>query len=123
MNNFPFFKFTNIPYYNYYNRYKNYSNINNRTNISNSDSINSNKEEKTSVIKIESNKKSSKHNNFGPIRFNFDSLSDSEQPLIEILGIKLYLDDIIILCLLFLLYEEDSHDEGLFICLILLLLT
>lgn len=41
----------------------------------------------------------------------------------EILGIKLYSDDILLLCLLFFLYKEGVHDEYLFIALIMLLLS
>ena len=41
----------------------------------------------------------------------------------EIFGLKLYFDDILIIGLLFLLYNEKVQDEELFICLILLLLT
>ena len=41
----------------------------------------------------------------------------------EILGIKLYFDDILLLCLIFFLYNEDVHDEMLFMALILLLLS
>ena len=41
----------------------------------------------------------------------------------EILGIKLYFDDILLICLIFFLYNEDVHDEMLFIALILLLLS
>ncbi len=46
-----------------------------------------------------------------------------EEPIFEILGIELYLDDIIILGLLFFLYQEGVQDEMLFIALILLLLS
>lgn len=49
--------------------------------------------------------------------------SDSEQPVFEILGIKLYLDDIIILCILFFLYKENVKDEMLYIILFLLLFS
>lgn len=49
--------------------------------------------------------------------------SNMDEPIFEILGISLYLDDIIILCLLFFLYTEGVQDELLFIVLILLLLS
>ena len=52
---------------------------------------------------------------------NSNSSSDSEDAIFEIFGIKLYLDDLIILGLLFFLYKEDVHDEILF-CILLLLL-
>lgn len=42
---------------------------------------------------------------------------------IELFGINLYFDDILIICLLFFLYQEKVKDTELFICLILLLLT
>ena len=41
----------------------------------------------------------------------------------EIFGLKLYFDDILIICLLFFLYEEGVNDQELFISLILLLLS
>jgi len=42
---------------------------------------------------------------------------------IELFGFKLYFDDILILCLLYFLYTENIKDEGLFLALILLLIT
>ncbi len=41
----------------------------------------------------------------------------------EIFGLKLYFDDILLICLLFFLYEEGVKDQELFISLILLLLS
>jgi len=46
-----------------------------------------------------------------------------DDQFLSILGIKLYFDDLIILALLFFLYNEGVKDDGLFICLILLLLS
>ena len=51
----------------------------------------------------------------------FDKNSNNEY--FEILGIKLFFDDIIIICLLFFLYNEGVKDQFLFIILILLLLS
>ena len=59
-----------------------------------------------------------KNNENKSSRFDID-----EEPFLDILGIKLYLDDLIILCLLFFLYQEGVKDEILFISLILLLLS
>ncbi len=42
---------------------------------------------------------------------------------IEIFGIKLFFDDILILCLLFFLYKQNVNDPLLFIALLLLLLS
>lgn len=41
----------------------------------------------------------------------------------EILGIKLYSDDILLLCLIFFLYKEGVQDEYLFVSLLMLLLS
>lgn len=46
-----------------------------------------------------------------------------EPELFEIFGIKLYFDDILLICLIFFLYNEGVKDQYLFISLILLLLT
>ena len=48
---------------------------------------------------------------------------DNERILFEIFGIKIYFDDVLILCILLFLYQENIHDEYLFIALILLLLS
>ncbi|MBR2240196.1 MAG: hypothetical protein IJ890_02270 [Clostridia bacterium] len=50
---------------------------------------------------------------------------DCNQPdlLFEILGIKIYFDDLLLICILFFLYQEGIQDEYLFIALILLLLS
>lgn len=58
----------------------------------------------------------------GFITFNPNCLSDCNEFALEIIGIKLHLDDLIILGLLFFLYTEEVKDELLFIALILLLL-
>ncbi len=68
-------------------------------------------------------KKSSKYYNIGPVSINTDGFFNKEQPVLEISGQKLYLDDLIILCLLFFLYKEDVKDDMLFMLLILLLVS
>lgn len=47
----------------------------------------------------------------------------SDNEFLEIFGIKLYFDDLMIISLLFFLYSEGVNDYYLFITLILLLLT
>ena len=66
-------------------------------------------------------KKSSKYLGIGPIFINTNGFSNIEEHLLEISGRKLYLDDFIILSLLYFLYKEDVKDDMLFILLILLL--
>jgi len=46
-----------------------------------------------------------------------------EEPLFELLGIQIYLDDIIILALLFLLYQEGVEDQMLYLTLVMLLFS
>ena len=67
--------------------------------------------------------KSSRYNGFGPIHLQNPFSMDSDEPIIEILGISLYLDDIIILALLFFLYQEGVKDYMLYLALIMLLLS
>ncbi len=47
----------------------------------------------------------------------------SEAPIFEIFGIKLFFDDILLVSLIFFLYNEGVKDQSLFIALILLLLS
>lgn len=49
--------------------------------------------------------------------------SASDKPLFELFGIKLYFDDVLLICLIFFLYQEGVQDQYLFISLILLLLS
>lgn len=124
MLNFPFYRY---PYY--YNRLSNYYNSNNINNEINSefdnnenDSINSS--ENPDVPKqISSRSKTSKGSNSSIFNFQDFLNFDTNEPIFEILGLKLYLDDIIILCLIFFLYQEGVKDDMLFLSLILLLLS
>lgn len=47
----------------------------------------------------------------------------SEPVWLDLFGIKLYFDDVLILSLLFFLYKEEVKDEGLFLALVLLLIS
>ena len=51
------------------------------------------------------------------------SNDESSDYFFEIFGLKLYFDDILIMCLLFFLYTEGVQDQELFLCLILLLIS
>lgn len=46
-----------------------------------------------------------------------------DKDFLDIFGIRLYYDDILLLSLIFFLYNEGVDDNGLFIALILLLLS
>ena len=130
MANFPFYPFSYRNYYHYYprNYINNFNNSYNK-NINETQRTNKNKiEDRNETIDNKENskkryqKRSSKNISFANINLNGLLQSDLENPIIEILGIKLYLDDLIIISLLFFLYKEDVHDEILFGILILLLL-
>lgn len=101
---FPFYGYPyNYPYYRYYNGY--YQN--------NVQDLETKKEEKDSITN--SNEVSNTTNS------RFDSSTD--QAIFEILGIKLYLDDLMILGILFFLYQQNVKDEMLYIILFLLLFS
>ena len=52
-----------------------------------------------------------------------ESRKEENDTLFEIFGIKLHSDDILLICLIFFLYNEGVQDQYLFIALILLLLS
>lgn len=53
----------------------------------------------------------------------FDNEDYNNQEVFEIFGLKLHFDDLLIIALLFFLYQEDVKDTYLYIVLILLLLS
>ncbi len=131
----PVFPFS--PFYpNYYKRYypHYYTNNGDIQNNSNPNKDNENQSQEETNEKDEkrgqeresrnSNKKRApKNNSFANINLSALLESDLNSPVVEILGIKLYLDDLIIIGLLFFLYKEDVQDEILFGILLLLLLS
>lgn len=131
INNFPFSRF---PFYayprnysrNHYPKANTFDRNNDNTGTyDDSNNTESHEEENCTQFDRKNNKekKSSKYNSIGPILINTDGFSNKEEPLIEFSGLKLYSDDLIILCLLFFLYKEDVKDDMLFIFLILLLIS
>lgn len=64
----------------------------------------------------------SKHECINNLEKNNKSFKDDEE-FFEIFGLKLYFDDLLIIALLFFLYQEDVKDTYLYIALILLLLS
>lgn len=59
----------------------------------------------------------------GRISCVLDDASSDGIDFFEIFGLKLYFDDILLVCIIFFLYNEGVKDQGLFIALILLLLS
>lgn len=132
----PIFPFFQYPYH--MNRYYPRNNIysqNNNYNKTNDFNKNNTLNDEIQIDKTENSNydnndksssrqnKSSRYSGFGPIHFQNPFSMNSEEPIIEILGISLYLDDIIILGLLFFLYQEGVKDYMLFLALIMLLLS
>ena len=105
MYNFPFFPhFYSRPYYSYpqNNFYNNHS-----------------KQRKNDSGKISSdNHIKEKKENKGT-----DKFVENNDTIFEIFGIKLHSDDILLICLIFFLYNEGVKDEFLFMALVLLLLS
>ena len=54
---------------------------------------------------------------------NTKKQSSNDTVWLDLFGIKLYFDDVLILSLLFFLYKENVKDDGLFLALVLLLIS
>ena len=54
---------------------------------------------------------------------NSNSNCGDDNYFFELFGLKLYFDDILLICLLFFLYQEGVKDDELFLSLVLLLLS
>lgn len=105
----------------YYKKNNNYNNLNKQTNTNTNTNSKQNNKEKNRITK-----NSNTINtliSLGPLNFNINGLTNNEEPIFEMFGIQLYLDDIIILCILFFLYKEKVDDNLLYLSLILILLS
>lgn len=113
-------------YPNYYYKYNAFYNqqMRKKSLVSNTDSQDAKNDSDESNSSAHTKRISPRYNH-RVANFNFSNLfsSNLNEPIIEIFGIRLYFDDILILSLLLFLYEEGVKDEMLFICLILLLLS
>lgn len=113
MDMFPFFR---RPYY-YYAR-NNY--INPNYNIENEDKR---KNQRQDYINSNSRKNNEEDKRRGNTERKEKIQLQGETHIFEIFGIKLYFDDILLIALIFFLYNEGVEDNLLFISLILLLLS
>ena len=124
--------FPNSPYNKYYHFYnnvrKNSTYFKPEEYFSNNIYINKtiyqeNIDEDINDVKDEKIKKNSSSGfNFNFLNFENFFIGSSDEPIFEFMGIKLYLDDLLILGLLFILYTEGVEDEMLFLSLILLII-
>lgn len=101
----------------------NKSNTNSERNHNNKSINNSERNHHSKTVQAENNSNSNSNLNlFGLINVKNPLFSDLNEPVLEVLGMSFYLDDLIILGLLFFLYIEGVQDEMLYISLLLLLL-
>lgn len=116
MYNFPFFPhFYPRPYYNYPQ--------NNARNVNNSNSAKRNTAY-NNANHHHNNEKGSHNHNISRQEDNMNHKTEKKDDIIfEVFGIKLHYDDILLICLIFFLYNEGIKDEFLFIALVLLLLS
>ena len=120
--------------------YRNYTNYSNKQ--SNSPNINnlSNATFENEKTSINSNKCSDNFSNFynkntnfdflnflprsiGPLSFNPNGITDNKEPIFELFGINIFMDDIIIVGILIFLYKQEVKDESLYLILIMLLFS
>ena len=120
---YPYF---NLPYFRRYSRYGyhypnnfGYPNSHYSQNISSHTSTN----KSANSNKVSKDKSTHSIPTLEEVKKEERSSSEEDSPLFQILGINLYFDDILIICLIFFLYQEGVQDESLFIALILLLLS
>ena len=110
---------TGYPNFGYYSTRQNrYINFNNSQNSYVSKKEENNDESKKRTVKEKYQEQKDRNNTK---KMNNDSYN--ENPIFQIFGINLYYDDILLICLIFFLYQEGVKDESLFISLILLLLS
>ena len=134
--NFPF----SYPYYSRFSPHRQYpirsqrinsnpsfpfSSVNDKLNLSNSSDIsnvNNTSHSSSQTCSNDDNHNNTENSNHHSNDRNFIEDAD-EKCIFEIFGLKLFFDDILILCILFFLYNEEVKDYELFLCLILLLIT
>lgn len=114
----PFPSFYPSPYYR--NPYRNMRNYQNLANSSKAIPYSIEKLSPPSETVNSSNKTMSSNEDVKRSTHDKDN-ADSEY--FEIFGLKLYFDDILLICMIFFLYSEGVEDQMLFISLILLLLS
>ena len=131
MFNFPFYPYHHSRYYpfNTYNRYSKSNYYNNVDNYKDQTNITRNNKNVKNDKPLQNNQNTKKSKKFNEtIEFSKDSNYEKRNyqdnsAIIEIFGLKLYYDDILLICLIFFLYNEGIKDDSLFTILVLLLLS
>lgn len=104
---------------NYNSTYRSNRNLHNYSNISNK---NTETHYSPSITRSQNSRDNNNNNSLPSIDSCFEDNYFSDE-YFEIFGLKLHFDDILIICILFFLYQEDVKDTYLYISLILLLLS
>lgn len=141
----PFFRFPFFYNPSYYNRFSNYNYVsrlhnqpnshfslnNGNLNISSKDGTNKNNTKNNfdnsylineHIVKNNSSKSNNVFNDSTNSR-NQTENNNEDNYFFEIFGLKLFFDDILLICFIFFLYQEGVKDNELFLSLILLLLS
>lgn len=109
-------------YYNY--PQSNAKNVNNAHSVRKKDDYNTNSNTNYHHNEKTINEKRNHNNNIiYNQENNMNNKKEKDDTIFEIFGIKLHYDDILLICLIFFLYNEGVKDEFLFIALVLLLLS
>lgn len=124
MYNYPFFSPPSFNYHTYvpHNVNTSYNTNMKRNNFSENNNYN-NTERHNEKDSINSKYVGKKDLSKGISKKNYNIKKEEPNILFEIFGLKLYFDDILLICLIFFLYNEGVKDDYLFISLILLLLS
>ncbi len=121
-----------MPYYNRYSRYgyrlppyTYQGSKNNSYSIKKSENPNDNSHNNIKNKRTPDFQSHNKNNNCDTKTMNDKTTSSTDEdiPMFQLFGINLYFDDILLICLIFFLYQEGVKDESLFIALIMLLLS
>lgn len=124
MHPYPFFGVPNFrrPYSSYYYKMPNNTNFNLQKNVQKPYSPNIRDKKIEENCECSSNKVFNNDFCTNNVKNSSDNFDTSDE-CFEIFGLKLYFDDLLIIALLFFLYQEDVKDTYLYIALILLLLS
>ncbi len=131
---YPYFGFPGFYRRNYINNYYSYNKDLNKSDNSSGNNLNSqnsfavnssfsNTFSTDNLQNVETSNRSSSSKGARVDNRDYNKKNPDNSCLFELFGLKLYFDDVLIICLLFFLYNEGVKDEGLFIALILLLIS
>ena len=124
MYSYPFFRFPRMGGFSSYSNYYPYSHFANSKAMPNFQE-NMGNSLKFKNMQVKANKHSTSKLNKSDAKFESrkEDARQDEDILFEIFGLKLYYDDVLLICLIFFLYQEGVKDQYLFFALVLLLLS